>query len=86
MDIKGFIDLIEGRTELGEICWNQRIRTHSATYSQLKPALPKALSSVLNEVYSIDKLYSHQAKAIKLVREGKNVVVMTPTASGSTTR
>ncbi len=82
MDIKGFIDLIEGRKELGEICWNQRIRAHKATYAKLATPLPQALSSVLKKKYSIDKLYSHQVKAITIVREEKNVVVMTPTASG----
>jgi len=32
----------------------------------------------------IDKLYSHQASALKAVNEGKNIVVVTPTASGKT--
>ena len=32
----------------------------------------------------IDQLYSHQARAIEHVLEGKNVVVSTPTASGKT--
>ncbi|MBE9531860.1 MAG: DEAD/DEAH box helicase, partial [Proteobacteria bacterium] len=82
MDIKGFIGLIEGRDELGEVCWNQRIRAHSATYAELTPPLPQALSAVLKKKYSIDKLYSHQTRAIEIVRSGRNVVVMTPTASG----
>lgn len=82
MKIENFIELIEASKELGEVCWHQRIRPHKATYSVLKPALPKALSTVLKENYSIDKLYSHQTKAIALVRKGKNVVTMTPTASG----
>ena len=32
----------------------------------------------------IDRLYTHQAEVWKLAREGKNVVVVTPTASGKT--
>jgi DEAD/DEAH box helicase domain-containing protein len=32
----------------------------------------------------IDRLYSHQAEAAELVRKGKNVAVVTPTASGKT--
>lgn len=32
----------------------------------------------------IDSLYSHQAEAISRAREGKNIVVVTPTASGKT--
>jgi DEAD/DEAH box helicase domain-containing protein len=33
---------------------------------------------------SIDRLYSHQAAAAKAVHEGKNIVIVTPTASGKT--
>ena len=82
MDIKGFIELIEGRRELGEVCWNQRIRAHKATYSKLEPPLPKPLAELLKKEFSIEELYTHQTRAIKLIRKGKNVVVMTPTASG----
>jgi DEAD/DEAH box helicase domain-containing protein len=32
----------------------------------------------------IDRLYSHQAEALELVRQGRNVVLVTPTASGKT--
>ncbi len=32
----------------------------------------------------IDRLYSHQAEAVQAVREGRDVVVVTPTASGKT--
>ena len=82
MDIDRFIESILGRSEIGEICWNQRIRAHGATYLELKPPLPDKLNTVLKEKYSIMALYSHQTRAIELIREGKNVVVMTPTASG----
>lgn len=34
------------------------------------------------ERYGIGRLYSHQARAIDLIREGRNVMVATPTASG----
>lgn len=34
------------------------------------------------EKRGIQRLYSHQVEALKLIREGKNVVIMTPTASG----
>ncbi len=32
----------------------------------------------------INKLYSHQASALQAIQEGKNIVVVTPTASGKT--
>ena len=47
--------------------------------SDLKPELLNILKSK-----GIRELYSHQAEAYSLVRKGKNVVVVTPTASGKT--
>jgi DEAD/DEAH box helicase domain-containing protein len=46
---------------------------------ELSPALADALRR-----RGIDRLYSHQRDAFERVREGKNVVVVTPTASGKT--
>lgn len=43
------------------------------------PRIKKALSA-----RGIKKLYSHQASAIEEIEKGKNVVVVTPTASGKT--
>ena len=52
-----------------------------ATYAdvELKPQLREALAR-----RGIERLYTHQADAIRHVREGKNVVVVTSTASGKT--
>ena len=49
--------------------------------------LPEWVRSDLREAYSakgISQLYSHQAATAELVHDGKNVVVVTPTASGKT--
>ncbi len=45
--------------------------------------LPERLGQIL-EARGIESLYSHQARALELVREGKNAVIVTPTASGKT--
>jgi len=48
---------------------------------------PKGLHPVLRDALKeegIEHLYSHQAEAIEAVQEGKDVVVVTPTASGKT--
>jgi DEAD/DEAH box helicase domain-containing protein len=45
----------------------------------LHPLLKEAL-----EKEGIQRLYSHQAEAIELVQQGKDLVVVTPTASGKT--
>jgi DEAD/DEAH box helicase domain-containing protein len=49
--------------------------------------MPSWVRPELAEAYrgkGIDQLYSHQAEAAELAREGKNFVVVTPTASGKT--
>ena len=49
--------------------------------------MPAWVTSALAEAYrakGIQELYSHQAATAELVRNGKNVVVVTPTASGKT--
>jgi DEAD/DEAH box helicase domain-containing protein len=48
---------------------------------------PEDLSPAIQEALrrrGIERLYSHQREAFERVREGKNVVVVTPTASGKT--
>jgi len=47
--------------------------------STISPAVSASLSSL-----GIETLYSHQARAIDLISEGKNVAVVTSTASGKT--
>ncbi len=49
--------------------------------------IPDFIHPLLREALErggIERLYSHQAEAIEAVHEGKNVVVVTPTASGKT--
>jgi len=48
------------------------------------PAWVKAELAAAYRAKGIDQLYSHQETAAQLVRAGKNVVVVTPTASGKT--
>jgi DEAD/DEAH box helicase domain-containing protein len=60
----------------------EELATHEACFEELEKPLPKNL-----ELYLLNrdiKFYSHQAQAINLARQGKNVVIATPTASGKT--
>jgi DEAD/DEAH box helicase domain-containing protein len=62
------------------------VRTIPAREAILRP-LPDWVRDDLARVYrakGITELYSHQAATAELVRSGKNVVVVTPTASGKT--
>ncbi|MFP4266659.1 MAG: DEAD/DEAH box helicase [Spirochaetaceae bacterium] len=63
-----------------------RFHTVPAREARFSP-VPEDIPGVLREVLrrgGIDKLYSHQARSYELVREGRNLVLVTPTASGKT--
>jgi DEAD/DEAH box helicase domain-containing protein len=62
------------------------VRQIPARVAKFRP-MPAWVTSALSEAYrakGIRELYSHQASTAELVRDGKNVVVVTPTASGKT--
>src|SRR5713226_6917079 len=62
------------------------VRQIPAREAKFRP-MPGWVTSVLSEAYhakGIQELYSHQAVTAELVHEGKDVVVVTPTASGKT--
>jgi DEAD/DEAH box helicase domain-containing protein len=51
--------------------------------------MPEWIHPELREAYGakgIQQLYSHQAATAELAHDGRNVVVVTPTASGKTSR
>ncbi|MBV8706708.1 MAG: DEAD/DEAH box helicase, partial [Acidobacteriaceae bacterium] len=54
-----------------------------AKYGEFPPELNPALRTALAQ-RGIDRLYVHQATAVEHALQGKNVVVVTPTASGKT--
>src|ERR1700693_3392404 len=62
------------------------VRQVPAREAKFRP-VPGWVTSALSEAYrakGIQELYSHQAATAELVHDGKNVVVVTPTASGKT--
>src|ERR1035438_665278 len=62
------------------------VRQIPAREAKFRP-IPGWVTSALSEAYrakGIKELYSHQATTAELVHDGKNVVVVTPTASGKT--
>ncbi|MEK7773353.1 MAG: DEAD/DEAH box helicase [Deltaproteobacteria bacterium] len=81
MPIDDFIKEIKNRKDLEEVVHHEEIPSMEPRYCgpefPLNPEVKKALLSL-----GIERLYRHQAEGIDLVRRGKNVVVMTPTASG----
>jgi DEAD/DEAH box helicase domain-containing protein len=62
------------------------VRQIPARAAKFRP-VPGWVASALSEAYrakGIQELYSHQAATAELVHNGRNVVVVTPTASGKT--
>ncbi len=62
--------------------WNT-ILAREAQYSDFPMSLDQRLADVLRQ-RGIERLYSHQATAFDSVTKDKNIVVVTPTASGKT--
>ncbi len=71
------------RNESGKEMTLIHFEGRKGTFSDIPLDVPEIVSSGLKKI-GIEKLYSHQAKAIESVLSGKNVVVATPTASGKT--
>ena len=74
-------DILEAEDLGGEITHIQALPAQRPVYQEpetpLSPLLKKAL-----EARGIKRLYSHQAEALDALRKGKNVLAVTPTASG----
>ena len=60
----------------------QKIPAQKADFGKLEKPLPENIQNCLLNREIV--FYSHQAEAINKVRQGKNVVIVTPTASGKT--
>ena len=59
------------------------IPARDASYSDFPECVDSRIIDALH-LRGVNKLYSHQASAIKEIDDGKSVVVVTPTASGKT--
>ncbi len=59
------------------------LRPRDGIYADFPPNMNPALAAAIAK-HGIKRLYSHQAEAIRLIIEKKNVVIVTPTASGKT--
>lgn len=67
----------------GKIAHHRRIEGASAVHAEPAEPLPLELKQAL-EAQGIGRLYTHQAEALDAARAGKNVLAVTPTASGKT--
>jgi DEAD/DEAH box helicase domain-containing protein len=62
---------------------NRLLPAEEGSFAPFPPELDARIAAALRK-RGIDQLYTHQAEVWEQTREGKNVVVVTPTASGKT--
>jgi len=84
MTLDQIIDQLKNDRKYGRniVHW-KTIPAREAVLADFPSSLDRRIVAALAEK-GIEQLYSHQAKAIELIRDGKDVVVVTPTASGKT--
>ncbi|KAG9046660.1 hypothetical protein FS837_003907 [Tulasnella sp. UAMH 9824] len=81
--IEEVIAEIEGAEEYrDQIVFRKIFDTKEPQYVELANPISSSIATGLNLSMSVTKLYSHQAKAINALGEGKHVIVSTGTASG----
>ena len=84
MNLDQTIDLLRNDKSIsGNTSHWKTFPARAARYTEFPDNLDRRLTIALKE-RGIEKLYSHQAKAIEAVQGGEDVVVVTPTASGKT--
>lgn len=62
---------------------HRRLAGSAAAYAEPCQPLSERLGHALRS-HGIDRLYRHQARGLDLARQGRNVLLVTPTASGKT--
>src|SRR3989338_1495678 len=82
MDTAAFLKHIEAQPDYeGQMVHIEHIPLRGAKYGKLDEPPAERLQDCLVE-HDITALYSHQAEAVNLARQGKNVMVATSSASG----
>ena len=82
--ISEFLQLLLNSRRLGsQVVYHQALRATPAQWAEPTRPWPHAIKTIL-ELAGISRLYRHQAQAIDLIRNGRHVMVATPTASGKT--
>lgn len=84
MDALAFLKDITGeRKYRDQIVHVRAIEARDASYAEPAGKIPEAMRSLLRK-QNIHQLYTHQAAAIDAISEGRDVVIVTSTASGKT--
>jgi len=84
MDTSAFLDYITAQPVYsGQIAHIEHIPPNEANCAELDKPLVASLQDCLNE-HGLLPLYTHQAEAVNNVRQGRNVIIATSSASGKT--
>lgn len=82
MSLDEFIDdLITNEKNRESLRHHQTIPARNPSYLNLSDSLSPEVEEILKK-QGIDKLFSHQVEAIEEIRQGKDVMILTGTASG----
>ena len=82
MDVDAFLDAVQKMPwYMEQIAYSEDVPARDAQYGTLSRSLDRRLERGLRDS-GIDGLYTHQTEAINALRDGKNVIVSTGTASG----
>ena len=82
MDFGQFLnDLRASPAYQGQIVYTRRVDEREAVCADTSAPLSNGCRAYLTNS-GIDRLYSHQARAIDLTRDGRDVLIVTGTASG----
>ncbi len=82
LDIQEYLDSLQASKKFGpQVVCTRTFPRRPPSYSKPQDALHCRLSSGLAES-GIHQLYTHQAKALDVIKRGKDILVATPTASG----
>jgi DEAD/DEAH box helicase domain-containing protein len=83
-EIQRIVDFLAARDRNGEILTAaQHVPARGAQWAPMPDWVRPELTRLYQD-RGMDRLYSHQARAVAAVRDGRNVVIVTPTASGKT--
>lgn len=82
---KSFAGLKHGSTfaSHGGVTAAKHFPARLAQFAPFPKSIPSRLLEIL-KVRGIESLYTHQARSMEIANEGRNLVVVTPTASGKT--
>jgi DEAD/DEAH box helicase domain-containing protein len=82
--MEGFVERLREHPSLGSmVAHYQRVPGRPAAFATPEQPLPQRLTEALGSC-GIGELYEHQALAVDAAREERNVLAVTPTASGKT--